>query len=140
MPQQNSQQLPTAKVNFEGWIFGLISYFLINRWLWLVLDGKSSQEYSLTTLFLLYIKYLLDDVIFNISIDADDTISIVSLTRQLIVATTRIGFWIWIRSKRHCGLEHEVVCQYLNYSQSPVIEVFLTALKPCRMVTMTSTT
>ena len=29
----------------SGWIFGLISSFLSNRWLQVVLDGKSSQEY-----------------------------------------------------------------------------------------------
>ena len=28
-----------------GQIFGLISSFLSNRWLWVVLDGKSLQEY-----------------------------------------------------------------------------------------------
>ena len=30
---------------FSGQIFGLISSFLSNRQLWVVLDGKSSQEY-----------------------------------------------------------------------------------------------
>ena len=50
----------------------------------MVLDGKSSQEYPLNagvpqcsflgpTLFLLYINDLLDDVICNIAIYADDT-------------------------------------------------------------------
>ena len=29
----------------SGEIFGLILYFLSNRWLWVVLDGKYSQEY-----------------------------------------------------------------------------------------------
>ena len=29
----------------SGPIFGFISSFLSNRWLWVVLDGKSSQEY-----------------------------------------------------------------------------------------------
>ena len=50
----------------SGQIFGLISSFLSNRWLWVVPDGKSS-------LFLLYINDLPDDVIYNIAIYADDT-------------------------------------------------------------------
>ena len=63
-------------------IFGLISYFLSNRWLRVVLDGKSSQEYPVNagvsqgailgpTLFLLYINDLPDGVISNIAIYAD---------------------------------------------------------------------
>ena len=66
-------------------IFGLISSFLSNRWLRVVLDGKSSQEYPVNaggpqgfilgpTLFLLYINDLPDDVICNIAIYADNTI------------------------------------------------------------------
>ena len=68
----------------SGQIFGLISSFLSNRWLRVVLDGKSSQEYPVNagvpqgsilgpTLFLLYINDLPDDVISNIAIYADDT-------------------------------------------------------------------
>ena len=67
-----------------GQIFGLISSFLSNRQLRVVLDGKSSQEYPVNagvpqgsilhpTLFLLYINDLCDDVICNIAIYADDT-------------------------------------------------------------------
>ena len=67
----------------SGQIFGLISSFLSNRWLWVVLDGKSSQEYLVNagvpqgsilgpTLFLLYINDLPDDVICNIAIYGDD--------------------------------------------------------------------
>ena len=68
----------------SGQIFGLISSFLSNRWLRVVLDGKSSQEYPVNAgvpqgsilgpaLFLLYINDLPDDVIYNIAINADDT-------------------------------------------------------------------
>ena len=68
----------------SGHIFGLISSFLSNRQLRVVLDGKSSQEYPVNagvpqgfifaaTLFLLYINDLPDDVICHISIYADDT-------------------------------------------------------------------
>ena len=67
----------------SGQIFGLICSFLSNRWLRVVLDGKSSQEYPVNagvpqgsilgpTLFLLYINDLPDDVICNIAIYADD--------------------------------------------------------------------
>ena len=67
----------------SGQIFGLISSFLSNRWLRVVLDGKSSQEYPVNagvpqgsnlgpTFFLLYISDLPDDVIYNTAIYADD--------------------------------------------------------------------
>ena len=68
----------------SGQIFGLISSFLSNRQLRVVLHGKSSQEYPVNagvpqgsflgpTLFLLYINDLPDDVICNIAIYADDS-------------------------------------------------------------------
>ena len=67
----------------SGQIFGLISSFLSNRQLQVVLDGKSSQEYPVNagvphgllgpTLFLLDINDLPDDVICNIAIYVDDT-------------------------------------------------------------------
>ena len=67
-----------------GQIFGLVSSFLNNRQLRVVLDGNSSNEYPVNagvpqrfilgpTLFLMYINNLPDDVICNIAIYADDT-------------------------------------------------------------------
>ena len=67
-----------------GQIFGRISSFLINRWLQVVLDGKSSQEYPVNagvhqgsildpTYFLLYLNNLPDYVICDVAIYADDT-------------------------------------------------------------------
>ena len=64
--------------------FGLISSFRGNRWLPVVMDGKSSQEYPVNagisqvsilgpTLFLLYIDDLPDYVICNVDIYTDDT-------------------------------------------------------------------
>ena len=68
----------------SGQIFGLISSFLSNRRLQVVLDGTSSQEYPVNVgvsqgsilglaLFLLYINDLPDDIICDIAIYADDT-------------------------------------------------------------------
>ena len=67
-----------------GQIFALISSFLSNRRLRVVLDGKSSQEYPVnagvsqgsflgTTFFFLYINDLPDDFICDIAIYADDS-------------------------------------------------------------------
>ena len=65
-------------------MFGLIFSFLSNRWLWVVLDEKSSQKYLVNagvpqgsilgpTFFLRYIDDLSDAAICNIAIYADDT-------------------------------------------------------------------
>ena len=69
----------------SGQIFGLVSSFLSNRWLRVVLDGKSSQEYPVNdgvpqgsilgpTLFVQYVNDFPDDVICDVAIYADDTI------------------------------------------------------------------
>ena len=66
-----------------GWVFGFILSFLSIRWLGMVVDGNSLQEYLVNagvlqgsvfvpTLFLLYINDL-PDVICNVDIYANDT-------------------------------------------------------------------
>ena len=68
----------------SGQIFGLIFSFLSNRWLRVVLDWKSSQEYVVNTgvpegsilglaLFLIYINGLLGNDICDIAFYAVDT-------------------------------------------------------------------
>ena len=68
----------------SGKTFDLISSFLSKRRRWVVLDGKSSQEYPVNAgvpqgsilvpaLFLLCINDLPDDDVWNIAIYADDT-------------------------------------------------------------------
>ena len=75
--------LHKLKYGISGQIFGLLSSFPSNRWLRVVLDGKSSQKYPVNagfpqgsilgpTLFLLYINDL-PYVICDIAIYADDT-------------------------------------------------------------------
>ena len=67
----------------SGQIFGLISSFLSNRWLQVILNSKCSQECPVNaavpqgsildpTLLLLYINDLPDDVICNTDIYTDD--------------------------------------------------------------------
>ena len=68
----------------SGQIFGVISSFLSNRRLQVVLDENSSQEYPVKagvpegsilgpTVFLLYINDLPGDIFCNVAIYADDT-------------------------------------------------------------------
>ena len=89
----------------SGQIFSFVSSFL-SRWLRVVLDGKSAQEYPVNlgvpqgsllgpTLFLLYVIHLLD-VICDTAIYADDTTLLCGNNYSNIllysVATTGIGF------------------------------------------------
>ena len=77
----------------SGQMFGLISSFLSNRRLRVVLDGKSSQEYPVNpgvpqgsilgpAFFPMYINDLPDDFICNIAIYADDTTTVYSKCDQ----------------------------------------------------------
>ena len=92
----------------SGQIFGLISSFFINRWLQVVLDGMSLQEYPVNagvpqgsihgpTLFLLYINDLPDDVICDIAIYADDT----TLYSKCDQASDRVATIFWNTNSRH---------------------------------------
>ena len=106
----------------SGQMFGLISSFLSNRQLLVVLDEKYSQEYPVNdevpqgsilgfTLFLLCINDLPDDVFSTIGIYADDTTLYSNLWSGIwSVATARGNSWTWIWSTRYCGLGWEVTC------------------------------
>ena len=94
----------------SGQIFGLISSFLSNRWLWVVLDGKSSQEYPVNagvphcsilgpTLFLLYI---IDPLMMLSVILLSNICKICWWYHSLFLVC---NFWTWIWSARLCGLE-----------------------------------
>ena len=82
-------------MEFQVRYLAIFFSFFSNRWLQVVLDGKSSQEYPVNvavpqgsilgpTLLLLYINDLPDDVICNIAICADVILSILSVIRHLI--------------------------------------------------------
>ena len=102
-------------------IFGLISSFLSNRQLRVVLDGKSSQEYPVNagvpqgsilgpTLFLLYINDLPDDVICNVAIYADDT-TLYSKCNQASDLWQQLELASELESDlRDTGLGQEVAC------------------------------
>ena len=103
----------------SGQIFGLVSSFLSNRHLRVVLDGKSSQEYPINagapqgsilgpTLFLIYINDLPDDVICDIAIYADDTTlyskcdQASNLWQQLELASKLESETLWVGQKVAC--------------------------------------
>ena len=74
-----------SSYGISGQVFGFISSLLSNRWLRVVLDGKSSQNYPVNagvpqssilgpTFFLLYIDNHPEDSICNVAIYADTTL------------------------------------------------------------------
>ena len=64
------------------------------------------------TLFLLYINYLPDEVIYSITIYAFDTTLFYVWSDIWFVETTRHGFWTWIWPTRHSRLGQEVACWF----------------------------
>ena len=113
-------------------VFGFILSFLSNRQLWVVLIGKSSQGYPVNagfpqgsisgpTFFLLHINDFSNDVICNVAIYADDTTLYAMRyvwSSIWFVATTRVGFWIWIWTTRHCRLEYKIAYWFQCWKNS----------------------
>ena len=105
----------------SGQVFGLISSFISNRHLRVVLDGKSSQEYSVNSgvpqgsilgpiLFLLHINDLPDDVICDIAVYADDT-TLYSKCDQESDLWQQLELASELKSDlREIGLGQEVAC------------------------------
>ena len=105
----------------SGQIFGLVLSFLSNRLLWVVLDGKSSQKYPVNVgvpqgsiLGPNFSNYALMTLLMMLSVILLSMLMIllpiVSVRGIWSVTITRIGFWTWMWSMRHCGLGQEVAC------------------------------
>ena len=107
-----------------GQIFGLILCFLSNRRL---LDGKSSQEYPVILEFIMAPFFFLHFSCY-ILMTFLIILSLILLLMILLsahawsgiwsVPTTRTGFWTWIWSMRHCGMEQEVACWFQCWKNS----------------------
>ena len=105
----------------SGQVFPLISSFLSTRWLQVVLNGKSSQEYPINAgvaqgsmlgprLFLLHINDLPDDAICNIAIYTDDT-SLYSKCDQASDLWQQLELVSELESDlRGTGMQQEVAC------------------------------
>ena len=112
-----------------GEIFGLISFSVQDsfRWFWMGIHHKNMQlmleflkaPFLILHFFLLHFNNGLPDNICNTLIYADD-ITLYSQVSSGIwsVATTRIDFWTWIWSMRHCGLGLEVACWFQCWKNS----------------------
>ena len=112
----------------SGQIFDLISSFLSNGRLRVVLDRRSSQEYPVNagvpqgsilgpTCFLLYINDLHDDVICDIAIYAHDT-TLYSKCDQASDLWQQLELASELESTRHCGLGQEVACRFQCWKNS----------------------
>ena len=106
----------------SGHTFGLIFSFLNYKWLWVALDGMSSQEYPVnagvpqgsilgTTLLLIYISDLSDDVIWNIAICVDDMYVWSSIWSM---AAARICCWTYIHETLWTGAGSSLLISMLE--------------------------
>ena len=102
--------LKLKSYGISGQIFGLISSFLSNRWLWVVLDGKSSEAYPvnvgvLKVLFLVLHFFYYTLMIFLMMLPVILLSMLMILLSILYYSILLYSlFWTWIWSTRHCGL------------------------------------
>ena len=120
-------------MEFRFRYLALFCVFSIIPQLWVVLDGKFSQDYQINIgvpqgsifgpkLFLLYFNDLPDDVICDIAIYTDDTTLYSHVWWDIwSVATTRDSCWTWIWSTRHCGLGKKVVCWFQCWKKNSLL-------------------
>ena len=94
----------------SGQIFALISSFLSNRWLWVVLDGKSSEAYPVNVGVLKILFLVLHFSYYTLMIFLM-MLSVILLSMLMILLSILYYsillyslFWTWIWSTRHCGL------------------------------------
>ena len=108
----------------SGQVFGLISFFLSNRQLWVVLDGKSTTLEFLKAPFLVlnFSYYTLMTFLMILSVILHLCWWYYSLllvwSDIWSVATTRIGFQLRIWYTGHCELGQGVACWFQCWKNS----------------------
>ena len=117
----------------SGQIFGLISFFLSNRRLWVVLDGRSSQEYPVNARVPVKAPFLaLTFPTIYTLMNFLMMLSVILLSILMILLSlyskwdqapdlwqqTGIGLRTWICSKRHCGIGQGVAFSFQCWKNS----------------------